>query len=163
MSKTIRDLTATDCKILLMTFTGYEFLYSTSGPENALFTLRAQGTDKVETPCLEWVTKSNSGILLISEPITRFDLWKIPDDIYTDNSLDRDEAERQIMDDFSAFIEDLEQAAYVASGKFGVNIKLEKSDNPRIYIFIGNSKTEEDLVGAIKAMDYLLPQLLATA
>lgn len=162
MSKYIRDMISYDCRSLLKNLTGLDFIFSQSGPERAQFTLRAQGVDDMESHQIEWLVKCNSGILLISEPITKMDFWNIPEDMYTD-TLDRHEAERQIREDYSCFIEDLEQAVYAASGKLGVNIKLDKSEEPRVFVFLGNNKTDDDLINSISAMDYLLPQLLATA
>ncbi len=157
----IRDMNSYDCKSLLKNLTGFDFLFSHEGPENAQFTLRAQEIENTETHQIEWVVKCHSGILIISEPITRLNFWNIPDDVNLE-SIDKHEVERHIMDDYSCFIEDLEQAVYAASGKYGVNVRLDKSEEPRVFIFLGNNKTDDDFINSVSMLDHLLPQLLAS-
>lgn len=162
MPRIISQLNSFDFKSLLKSLTGIDFAHSNDGPQNALFTIRAQGIENIENPCLEWCVKSNTGILLITEPITRLSFWKLPDDISM-GTLNRNEAERQIIEDFTYYLESIEQAAYVASSRYGISIKMDRSNDPRLFIFIGNHKSEDDFITAVSTIDNLLPQLLATA
>ncbi len=161
MSNCICDITVPEAKTMLMRLIGFDFLHSQVGPENAIFTLRAKGIDSLEGPLIEWIVKGNSGLLIISEPITLLDFWKLPDDIYIDR--DREDAERQIMDDYLCFLEHLEQEAYISSSRCSLDIKVDRSNSPRIYTFLGNNRTDDDFVTAILAMDELLPRIMVTA
>lgn len=162
MSREIPNMNSLDIKGLLKSLTGLDFLHDSNGPENALFTLKAQGIEHLDTPCLEWCVKSSSGILLITEPVTRFSFWQIPEDVGIGN-IHLEDVEHQILEDFTGYLESIEQAAYVASSRYGITIKVERSSEPRLFVFVGNNKSEDDFISAVSVLDSLLPQLLATA
>ena len=162
MSRLISNLDSLDIKGLLKSLTGLDFLHNNNGPQNALFTLKAQGIEHLQNPCLEWCTKNNSGILLITEPITRFSFWQLPEDMGIEN-MHLEDIEHQIVEDFTSYIESVEQAAYVASSRYGITIKMERSNEPRLFIYLGSQKVEDDFITAVSVLDDLLPQLMATA
>ncbi len=162
MTRTIAQMNSFDIKSLLKSLTGINFVYCSDGPDTAEFTLKAENINSIEIPCLEWCVKNKSGLLFITEPVTRRSYWQLPDDLGF-GDMSREEAEKQIMDDFVYYLEQIEQTAYVASNQYGIRIRMERSNEPRLFVFIGNHKTDDDFVTAISALDQLLPQLPATA
>lgn len=153
--QSILSMNSYDFKYLLKHQSRLDFI-DTQGPDSAQFSLVAHDIENLENLCIQWCIKTNSGILLVSEPITRWDYYNFSQEVLSDP----DDLDKQILDEFKYYLESLEQAAYVASGRYNVNIKLEHGNEPRFYIFLNNSRSADDFINAIHAMDYLLPQLM---
>lgn len=162
METSIGQITANEFLGMLKAITGFDFNFDRNIPEGAIYGLHALGISLQNNPQIEWIIKNRNGILIVSTPLTKQVYWQIPEDIQI-SDMERQQAEDQICNDYQYFLESIEQAVYITSERYAVNIKLEKGNEPRLYAFLSNSKSEDYLVNCITAINDLLPDLLLTA
>ncbi len=156
MSSIIKDLKSPDIQSVLKELTGISFQYSPQRPQNSIFCLEAC-TGDINSPHLQWAVKNNSGLLLMTDEITTSSFWRLPDDLL---GFDREDAFRELQQEYDAYIENIENFLYEVNYNYDTTIKLDKSEEPRLYVYLSNHQTKNDLTNALYALEILLPQLV---
>lgn len=161
--RTVGDLSSTDVREILRRTTAQDFAFSNERPEDCIFALRDYNVKSVDSICIEYAVKNTNGILIMTEPVTRLDFYRIPEDARL-SDMARDEAIKDIMSQYQEFLQDVYQDVYMFNSKFRTNIKMEENvAEPRLFLFVSNSRDADVFITSVAVLEQLLPRLEQSA
>jgi hypothetical protein len=128
------------------------FIDSIERPPQSIFCLECNEKSDSECYSLEYCVKIQTGILLISEPLT-FDLRDLEQGI--------ENSEMQaVIEVFEMLSENAKTLLYQVNRRFNTSVKLSSTEGVlRLHSFIQNSAPQSDLLKNIQSMIVVLDQL----